>query len=98
MVRELWEVTGNVYVNHIGLKGQIVTVNLQLQFSNLDTLHILGQFLATLYSFHCRRNGSNLFQITADAHPGMSGVSKDQKFCEKFKNSHCQVDHPAKIE
>ena len=51
MVRELWEVTGNVYVNHIGLKGQIVQVNLQLQFSYLDILHILGQFLATLYSF-----------------------------------------------
>ena len=38
------------------------------------------------------------FQITADAHPGVSGVSKDQKFSEKFKNTHCQVDHPAKIE
>ena len=38
------------------------------------------------------------FQITADPHPGVSGVSKDQKFCEKFKNTHCQVDHPAKIE
>ena len=38
------------------------------------------------------------FQITADAHPGVSGVSKDQKFCEKFKNTHCQVDHPAKME
>ena len=38
------------------------------------------------------------FQITADAHPGVSGVSKDQKFCEKFKNTHCQVDHPAKID
>ena len=38
------------------------------------------------------------FQITADAHPGVPGVSKDQKFCEKFKNTHCQVDHPAKIE
>ena len=49
-------------------------------------------------TLHCRRNGSNLFQITADAHPGVSGVSKDQKFCEKFKNTHCQVDHPAKIE
>ena len=35
---------------------------------------------------------------TADAHPGVSGVSKDQKFCEKFKDTHCQVDHPAKIE
>ena len=38
------------------------------------------------------------FQITADAHPGVSWVSNDQKFCEKFKNTHCQVDHPAKIE
>ena len=38
------------------------------------------------------------FQITADAHPGVSWVSSDQKFCEKFKNTHCQVDHPAKIE
>ena len=45
----------------------------------------------------------NLFQIlfsanTADTDPGVSGVSKDQKFCEKFKNTHCQVDHPAKME
>ena len=47
---------------------------------------------------HCRRNGSNLFQITADAHPGVSGVSKHQKFCEELKNTNCQVDHPAKIE
>ena len=38
------------------------------------------------------------FHITADAHPGVSGVSKDQKFCDKFKNTHCQVDHPAIIE
>ena len=38
------------------------------------------------------------FQITADAQPGLSWVSNDQKFCEKFKNTHCQVDHPAKIE
>ena len=49
---------------------------------------------------HTGRNCFNLFQIsfsanTTDAHPG---VSKDQKFCEKFKNTHCQVDHPAKIE
>ena len=35
---------------------------------------------------------------TADAHLGVSGVSRDQKFCDKFKNTHCQVDHPAKIE
>ena len=38
------------------------------------------------------------FQITADAHPGVSWVSNDQKFCEKFKNTHYQVDHPGKIE
>ena len=31
-------------------------------------------------------------------HPGVSGVSKDQKFIQKFKNTHCQVNHPAKIE
>ena len=36
-----------------------------------------------------------MFQITTDAHPG---VSKGQKFCEEFKNTHCQVDHPAKVE
>jgi hypothetical protein len=48
--------------------------------------------------YHCRRNGSNLFQITADAHPGVSGVSKDQKLCEKFENTYCQVDHLAKNE
>ena len=38
------------------------------------------------------------FQITADVHPVVSWVSNDQKFCEKFKNTHCQVDHPGKIE
>ena len=52
---------------------------------------------------HTGRNCFNLFQIsfsanTADTDPGVSRVSKDQKFCEKFKNTHCQVDHPAKIE
>ena len=52
---------------------------------------------------HTGRNCFNPFQIsssanTADAHQGVSGVSKDQKFCEKFKNTHCQVDHPAKME
>ena len=35
---------------------------------------------------------------TADTDPGVSGVSQGQKFYEKFKNTHCQVDHPAKIE
>ena len=28
-------------------------------------------------------------EITADAHPGVSGVSKDQIFCKEFKNVHC---------
>jgi hypothetical protein len=42
--------------------------------------------VGTIVSYYC---------ITADAHPG---VSKGQKFCERFKNTHCQVDHPAKIE
>ena len=54
-------------------------------------------------STHTGRNCFNLFQIsfsanTADAHPEVSGVSKDHRFYEKFKNTHCQVDHPAKIE
>ena len=47
---------------------------------------------------HSGRNCFNLFQITADADPEVSGVSNDQKFCEKFKKNHCQVDHPAQIE
>ena len=32
------------------------------------------------------------FQFTADAHPGVSGVSKDQKFCEKFKTTHSLIN------
>ena len=52
---------------------------------------------------HTGRNCFNLFQIsfsanTADTDPEVSMVSKDQIFCEKFKNIHCQVDYPAKIE
>ena len=35
---------------------------------------------------------------TADAHPGVSGMSKAQKLYDRFKNTHCQVDNPAKIE
>ena len=62
-------------------------------------VYIFANIVASISKYyHCRKNGSNLFQTTADAHPGVSGVSKDQKFCEKFKNTHCQVDHPAKIE
>ena len=54
-------------------------------------------------AYHTGRNCFNLFQNsfssnTADAHPGVSGVSKGQKFFEKFKITHCQVNHPAKIE
>ena len=54
-------------------------------------------------TIHTGRNCFNLFQIsfsanTADAHPGVSGMSKEQKFCEKFKDTHCHVDHPAKME
>ena len=30
---------------------------------------------------------------TMDTDPGVSGVSKDQKNCEKSKTTHCQVDH-----
>ena len=54
-------------------------------------LHIVqkGSILFKISEEECRRNGSNMFKITGDA-----GVSKDQK----FKNTHCQVDHPAKIE
>ena len=56
-----------------------------------------------LSGIHTGKNCFNLFQIlfsanTADTDPGVSGVSKDQKFYEKLKNTHCQVDHPAKIE
>ena len=63
-------------------------------------LHIVqrGSILFKISEEECRRNGSNLFKITADAHPGVSGVSNDQKFCKEFKNTHCQVNHPAKIE
>ena len=55
------------------------------------------------FHLHTGRNCFNLFQIsisanTADTDPGVSRVSKVQKFCEKFKNTNCQVDHPAKIE
>ena len=55
------------------------------------------------YAVCTGRNRSYLFQtqwfqITADTHPGVSGVLKDQKYYEKFKNIHCQVDHSPIIE
>ena len=71
----------------------------------------LGAQMQIIYVVDRRgRNCFDLFQIsfsdwlsanTADAHPGVSGVSgvsKDQKFCEEFENTHCQVDHPPIIE
>ena len=48
-----------------------------------------------LLQFTVGRMAKILFQITADAQPGMPGVSKDQKLCEKLRVTHC---HPAKIE
>jgi hypothetical protein len=47
---------------------------------------------------HTGRNCINLFQIsysanTMDKDPGISGVSKDQKNGEIYKNTHCQVNH-----
>ena len=41
---------------------------------------------------------SLLSKVCFKAHPCVSGVSEDQKYCKEFKNTHCQVDHPAKIE
>ena len=63
----------------------------------------LRQWFKLWPAVHTGRNCFNLFQLlfsasTADAHPGVSGVSKDQKICEKFKNTHCQVNHPAIME
>ena len=77
-----------------------ISLFLKLQGYQKVFIHLKCAICALL---HTERNCFNLFQISfssnaAYAHPGVSGVSKDQKFCEKFKNTHCQVDHPAKIE
>ena len=58
---------------------------------NKDTL---GGIASICFRFHFQHT----LQCTVDAHPGVSGMSKDHKFCEKFRNTYFQVDHPAKIE
>ena len=75
-------------------------MNLMTLLLNCSTFLILNHLISNSYftvggiAHICFK----WFQITADAHPGVSWVSNDQKFCENFKNTHCQVDHPAKIE
>ena len=63
-------------------RGGIASICFRFHFQETLRMHTQGCFSGN----------------TEDAHPGVSGVSKDQKFCEKFKNTHCQVDHPAKME
>ena len=71
------------------LQRNVIPVSRLLLLSNLPG-GTFQNLVGTILQCHCRRNGSNLFQITVDTHPGVSG--------EKFKNTHCQVDYPAKIE
>ena len=53
-------------------------------------------WMAKTYWEELLQSVSDLFSAnTTDTDPG---VSRDQKFYEKFKNTHCQVDHSAKIE
>ena len=73
-------------------------------FADLFLFGLFWQYssIQTKYNTHWEellQSVSNFISAnTTDAHPGVSGVSRDQKFCEEFKNTHCQVDHPAKIE
>ena len=71
----------------------LVKNRLKTEISTEITLHFFTSTVGGI-AYICFKR----FQITADAHPGVSWVSNDQKFIEKFKNTHCQVDHPAKIE
>ena len=88
---------------HLGIKKEKSRQN-SLFVSKKTNVFVVVVFSSALRSqTHTWRNCFNLFQIsfsanTTDAPPGVSGESKDQKFCEKFKNAHCQVDHPVKIE
>ena len=76
-------------------RAHLLVLNSTLSLlSFINTKWLSHSTITFLVKMHCRRNGSNLFQTTVAAHPGVSGGSKDQKFCEEFKNSHCQVDHP----
>ena len=81
------------------LRPQLLGLCLWRKVSNIffSDWYLLNSCCCSRNIVHCRRNGSNLFQITEEAHPGVSGVSKDQKFCEELKSIHCQVDHPAKL-
>ena len=70
-----------------------------LKISKSRNLSYYVPFQAQL---HTGRNRFNLFQIsfpanTTDTPPGVSGMSKDQKFCEKFKNAHCQTTIQPKL-
>ena len=47
------------------------------------------------YDMAVGKNNLSIYKVTADSLPG---VSTDQKFCEELKNTHCQVDHLARIE
>ena len=65
----------------------------------LNPLKLLFDFL----QIHTGRNCFNLLQIsfsanTTDKDQGVSGVSRDQKNCEKSKTTHCHVKHSPIIE
>ena len=94
--------------SHVVHPENLVYTNLFYINYTGPTILYIGKFY-TIFSpiIHTGRNCFNLFQIsfsdcssvnTADAHPGVSGVSKDHKFCEELKNTHCQVDHPPIME
>ena len=55
---------------------------------------VFRQIQFSCYTLHTGRNCFNLFQISFSANitntdPGISGVSKDQRNCEKSKTTHC---------
>ena len=66
----------------IGFQVNFPDISLHFHIKKCNMKHF--RWVEVLWR-HSRKNGSNLFQITADAHPGVSWVSKDQKFCEKLK-------------
>ena len=48
----------------------LVNLNLTLSLlSFINTKYLSHSIVTSLVKMHCRRNGSNLFQITVDAHP-----------------------------
>ena len=70
-------------------------LNFSQNFWSFDTPDTPGCVSAVIAENPIAVMGLQIRSGTADTDPG---VSKDQKFYEKFKNTHCQVDHPAKIE